>query len=80
MDQPGHKNVHLLSKPKPSLLENSQVPRDRCGMAGGLAEEYVFGDGCAVCDSGGMVCEDLVWHYLQGYPCQLGEKQKIQYR
>lgn len=49
-------------------------------MAGGLAEEYVFGEGCAVCDSGGMVCEDLVWHYLQGYPCQLGEKQKIQYR
>lgn len=33
----------------------------------------VAGDGCGVCDSGGMVCERAwVYHYLQGYPCQLG--------
>lgn len=39
----------------------------------------VAGDGCGVCDSGGMVCERArVYHYLQGYPCQLGEKQRIQ--
>lgn len=57
MNQPGHKNVHLLSKPKPSLLENSQVPKERCGMARWPGKEYVFGDGCAVCDSGEMVCE-----------------------
>lgn len=43
-----------------------------------LMAPSVAGDGCEVCDSGGMVCERTWVLHLQGYPCQLGGKTEIQ--